>query len=104
LHYCTDPTDFQLIDKVAACNLEYMMKTEIHPAYQELKATCSCGNVITVGSTRAQELYLDVCSACHPFTPASRKLRTPVDELIALTSALVLPRNKYLWKTAENSV
>jgi large subunit ribosomal protein L31 len=70
----TKQTVYQLIDKVAACNLEYMMKTEIHPAYQELKATCSCGNVITVGSTRAQELYLDVCSACHPFYTGKQKV------------------------------
>ncbi|MDP6191180.1 MAG: 50S ribosomal protein L31, partial [Gammaproteobacteria bacterium] len=27
------------------------MKNEIHPAYNELVATCSCGNVIKVGST-----------------------------------------------------
>jgi large subunit ribosomal protein L31 len=67
-------TFYQLIDKVAACKLEYMMKTEIHPAYHELKATCSCGNVIAVGSTREQALYLDVCSACHPFYTGKQKV------------------------------
>ena len=60
--------------RVAARELEYMMKTEIHPKYHELVATCSCGNVITVGSTRAQGIYLDVCSACHPFYTGKQKV------------------------------
>ena len=50
------------------------MKTEIHPAYNELVATCSCGNVIKVGSTRAESIYLDVCSACHPFYTGTQKV------------------------------
>lgn len=50
------------------------MKTEIHPAYSELKATCSCGNVIAVGSTRSEDIYLDVCSACHPFYTGKQKV------------------------------
>jgi len=50
------------------------MKTEIHPNYNELVATCSCGNVITVGSTRAESIYLDVCSACHPFYTGKQKV------------------------------
>ena len=59
---------------MAARELEYMMKTEIHPNYNELVATCSCGNVITVGSTRADSIYLDVCSACHPFYTGKQKV------------------------------
>jgi large subunit ribosomal protein L31 len=51
-----------------------MMKTEIHPNYSELAATCSCGNVIKVGSTRSEDLYLDVCSACHPFYTGKQKV------------------------------
>jgi len=50
------------------------MKNGIHPAYRELKATCSCGNVISVGSTRTDDLYLDVCSACHPFYTGKQKV------------------------------
>jgi large subunit ribosomal protein L31 len=61
-------------DEVAAGNLEYMMKSEIHPTYSELTATCSCGNVIKVGSTRDQSLYLDVCSSCHPFYTGKQKV------------------------------
>ncbi len=43
------------------------MKEGIHPQYDEMKATCSCGNVITVRSTLKKDINLDVCSACHPF-------------------------------------
>ncbi len=61
-------------DEVATSIEEYMMKTDIHPAYHELSATCSCGNVVKVGSTREQSLYLDVCSACHPFYTGKQKV------------------------------
>ena len=50
------------------------MKTDIHPTYHELTATCSCGNVIKVGSTRSKSIYLDVCSECHPFYTGKQKV------------------------------
>ena len=43
------------------------MKKDIHPAYNEITATCSCGNTITTRSTLAQDIHIEVCSACHPF-------------------------------------
>jgi large subunit ribosomal protein L31 len=43
------------------------MKADIHPNYEEITATCSCGNVMKVRSTRGKDMNLDVCSACHPF-------------------------------------
>ena len=43
------------------------MKEGIHPKYEEVTATCSCGNVIKVRSTLGKDINLDVCSACHPF-------------------------------------
>ncbi len=43
------------------------MKQGIHPAYNEITATCSCGNKMTIRSTLDKDLNLDVCSACHPF-------------------------------------
>ena len=64
---------YQFKDEVAVRNLEYKMKTEIHPTYNELVATCSCGNIIKVGSTRANSIYLDVCSSCHPFYTGKQK-------------------------------
>ena len=49
------------------------MKTGIHPEYIAIKATCSCGNIINVGSTVGKDLALDVCSACHPFYTGKQK-------------------------------
>jgi len=43
------------------------MKDGIHPKYNEIKATCSCGSVINIRSTLDKDINLDVCSLCHPF-------------------------------------
>lgn len=43
------------------------MKQGIHPDYNEITATCSCGNVMKIRSTMGKDINLDVCSACHPF-------------------------------------
>lgn len=43
------------------------MKEGIHPQYNEITATCSCGNVMNIRSTLAKDINLDVCSSCHPF-------------------------------------
>lgn len=43
------------------------MKQGIHPEYTEIKATCSCGNVMNIRSTLGKDINLDVCSSCHPF-------------------------------------
>ncbi len=50
------------------------MKADIHPAYSEIKVTCSCGNVFNTRSTLGHDLHLDVCSACHPFYTGKQKL------------------------------
>jgi len=51
------------------------MKADIHPAYQELKVTCSCGNEFTTRSTReSNELQIEVCSSCHPFYTGKQKI------------------------------
>ncbi len=50
------------------------MKPEIHPAYQEIKVVCSCGNAFETRSTLNKELHLDVCSACHPFYTGKQKI------------------------------
>lgn len=50
------------------------MKEGIHPNYQAMTATCSCGNTIEVGSTLTKNINLDVCSACHPFYTGKQKM------------------------------
>ena len=50
------------------------MKKNIHPEYNPITATCSCGNVINVGSTRGKDLSLDICGACHPFYTGTQRV------------------------------
>lgn len=49
------------------------MKEGIHPKYEDITATCSCGNVIKTRSTIGHDLQLDVCSQCHPFYTGKQK-------------------------------
>ncbi|SCX78633.1 50S ribosomal protein L31 [Desulfoluna spongiiphila] len=49
------------------------MKKGIHPEYKMATATCACGNVMNVGSTR-EEIKVEICSSCHPFFTGKQKL------------------------------
>ena len=50
------------------------MKAEIHPKYEEITATCGCGNVIKTRSTLCEDIRVDVCSQCHPFFTGKQKI------------------------------
>ena len=50
------------------------MKADIHPAYDEISVTCSCGNTFSTGSTLGEDLTVEVCSACHPFYTGKQKI------------------------------
>jgi len=50
------------------------MKADIHPKYSDVKATCSCGNVIQTRSTLCKDFHVEVCSACHPFYTGKQKV------------------------------
>ncbi len=50
------------------------MKAEIHPAYGEVKVTCSCGNSFTTRSTSGKDINIEICSQCHPFYTGKQKL------------------------------
>jgi large subunit ribosomal protein L31 len=50
------------------------MKADIHPKYEAVTLTCSCGNVITTRSTLCRDLQIDVCSNCHPFFTGKQKM------------------------------
>jgi large subunit ribosomal protein L31 len=50
------------------------MKEKIHPTYySDAKVICSCGNVITLGSTK-KEMRVELCSKCHPFFTGERRI------------------------------
>ena len=42
------------------------MKSGIHPQYNQITVTCSCGASFLTGSTRT-DLAVDICAKCHPF-------------------------------------
>ncbi len=50
------------------------MKPDIHPEYAQIKATCSCGNVIETRSTLGRDILIEVCSQCHPFYTGKQKI------------------------------
>ena len=50
------------------------MKSDIHPDYNEIEVTCSCGNVFKTKSTMKKALHVEVCSACHPFYTGKQKI------------------------------
>jgi large subunit ribosomal protein L31 len=49
------------------------MKEGIHPKYYATTATCACGTVYEIGSTK-QNIRVDICSACHPLFTGKQKL------------------------------
>ncbi|MBA2657695.1 MAG: 50S ribosomal protein L31 [Tatlockia sp.] len=50
------------------------MQDSIHPEYQDIVVTCSCGNTFETKSTLAKPLSIEVCSQCHPFYTGKQKL------------------------------
>ena len=50
-----------------------VMKSDIHPKYQQTTITCACGNVVEVGSTKT-DIRVEICSQCHPFFTGKQKL------------------------------
>ena len=50
------------------------MKADIHPAYDDITVTCSCGNSFQTRSTVGKDLTIEVCSQCHPFYTGKQKM------------------------------
>ena len=50
------------------------MKTNTHPKYEEISATCSCGHVVKTKSTLCRDISLEICSNCHPFYTGQQKI------------------------------
>ena len=52
----------------------FNMKADIHPKYEDVTATCSCGNEVKTRSTFCADFHIDVCSECHPFYTGKQKI------------------------------
>jgi len=50
------------------------MKANIHPDYNEIQVTCSCGSTFTTKSTMKKALHVEDCSLCHPFYTGKQKI------------------------------
>ena len=50
------------------------MRADIHPAYSDVKVTCSCGVVYKTRSTKSEDFTVDVCQECHPFYTGKQKI------------------------------
>ena len=50
------------------------MQPDIHPAYEDVNVTCSCGNQFKTRSTAGRDLSIEVCSQCHPFYTGKQKM------------------------------
>ena len=50
------------------------MKSDIHPAYEAITVTCSCGSSFETRSTKGGDLSIEVCSQCHPFYTGKQKM------------------------------
>ena len=50
------------------------VKPNIHPAYNQIRVMCACGNSFTTRSTHKGDIHLEICSNCHPFFTGKQKL------------------------------
>jgi len=50
------------------------MKAGIHPKYNQIQVTCSCGNTFETRSASIKPLHIEVCAACHPFYTGKQKV------------------------------
>lgn len=53
------------------------MKANMHPQYNQLTVTCSCGAAFQTGSTKS-DITVDICAKCHPFFTGEQRF---VDQL-----------------------
>jgi large subunit ribosomal protein L31 len=50
------------------------MKAGIHPAYNEVKISCACGESFHTRSTHKGDIRVEICASCHPFFTGRQKL------------------------------
>lgn len=51
------------------------MQQNIHPAYNVVTVTCSCGKIFKTRSTLGDaNLSIEVCANCHPFYTGKQKI------------------------------
>ena len=66
------------------------MKPAIHPAYNEVRVHCACGNAFVTRSTHKGDIGVEICAACHPFFTGKMKF-------IDTTGRVEKFQRKYNW-------
>ena len=67
------------------------MKAEIHPAYSEIKVSCSCGNEFTTRSTLGEDLAIEVCSASiEPESSIPSQVRSQLNRSVVVFRLLLI--------------
>lgn len=64
---------YEIPKKLLFSKKEKIMKEKIHPKYESVTFTCSCGNKIETKATVGSR-HIDICSECHPFYTGKQKL------------------------------
>lgn len=50
------------------------MKNNIHPKYNVVEVTCTCGAKYQIGTTKnVDSMKVEICSECHPFYTGKQK-------------------------------
>lgn len=66
----------------------------IHPNYETIKVTCSCGYAFETGSTLCKDLTIEVCSNCHPFYTGQQRVADSGGRVQRFNDRYKLNRNK----------
>jgi large subunit ribosomal protein L31 len=64
------PVQSKLCDKRSGVS----MKAAVHPAYDQVRVHCACGNTFLTRSTHKGDINVEICSSCHPFFTGKQKL------------------------------
>lgn len=75
------------------------MQQNIHPKYEEITVTCSCGHSFKTNSTVGRDLHLEICSNCHPFFTGQQKIVDTAGRVERFRKKYSINRNK---KKAED--
>jgi len=80
------------------------MKATVHPKWHaEAKVTCACGNTFTTGAT-VPEIYVEVCSVCHPFYTGQMKYLDAAGRVESFNSKMAQVSDKVVSKADKRKL
>ena len=80
------------------------MKANIHPKwFKDAKVTCACGNIFTTGATMP-EIFVEVCSNCHPFYTGQMKYLDAAGRVEAFKTKLSHASKNVVGKTEKRKL